>query len=50
LLESQDLDVALATTDANEQPTHLIRLMLDGPYKGSIAISSRRAHADFASP
>jgi len=47
LLESQDLDVALATADPNEQPTQLIKLMLDGPYKDSIVISSRRARADF---
>jgi hypothetical protein len=42
LLESQDLDAALATADPNEQPAHLIKLMLDGPYKNSKAISSRR--------
>ena|SRR5689334_18559002 len=42
LLESQDLDAALATADPNEQPARLIKLMLDGPYKNSIATSSRR--------
>lgn len=42
LLESQDLDAVLATADPNEQPARLIKLMLDGPYKDSIAISSRR--------
>jgi hypothetical protein len=43
LLDSQDLDVALATADPNEQPAGLIKLMLQGPYKDSITISSRRA-------
>jgi hypothetical protein len=42
LLESQELDAALATADPNEQPARLIKLMLDGPYRNSIAISSRR--------
>jgi hypothetical protein len=43
LLDSQDLDVALASADPNEQPASLIKLMLQGPYKSSITISSRRA-------
>jgi len=30
LLDSQDLDVALATADPNEQPAGLIKLMLQG--------------------
>jgi hypothetical protein len=42
LLESQELDAALATPDPNEQPARLIKLMLDGPYKDSIDMSSRR--------
>jgi len=49
LLESPDLDVALATADPKEQPARLIKLMLDGPYKESTAFSSRRARADFSS-
>ena len=49
LLESPDLDVALASADPNEQPARLIKLMLDGPYRNSIIIFSRRARADFAS-
>jgi hypothetical protein len=47
LLDSQDLDIALASADPNEQPASLIKLMLQGPYKSSITISSRRVGAYF---
>ena len=36
-MDEPELNEALATTDQDEQPTELVRLMLEGPYKSAIA-------------
>src|SRR5262245_42828753 len=36
-MDEPDLNAALATTDRDEQPTELVRLMLEGPYKNATA-------------
>src|SRR5262245_17742670 len=34
-MDEPELNAALATTDRDEQPTELVRLMLEGPYKNA---------------
>ena len=34
-MDEPELNEALATTDADEQPMELVRLMLEGPYKSA---------------
>jgi len=36
-MDEPELNAALATTDQDEQPMELVRLMLEGPYKNAIA-------------
>jgi hypothetical protein len=36
-MDEPDLNVALETSDADEQPMELVRLMLEGPYKNAAA-------------
>jgi hypothetical protein len=36
-MDDGGLNAALATEDANESPRHLVKLMLEGPYKDAVA-------------
>jgi hypothetical protein len=36
-MDEPELNAALATTDRDEQPIELVRLMLEGPYKNAAA-------------
>jgi hypothetical protein len=43
-MDEPELNAALATTDQDEQPMELVRLMLEGPYKSAAAPLGLRRH------
>jgi hypothetical protein len=42
-IDNSHLNAALATDDENESPRHLVKLMLEGPYKDAVRNPDERA-------